>query len=89
MSSEKISYEDFFKLSIKKLRTSKSKGIHSVYSGFNDAFREYYEEDPVEVTRELARQGKIEIQPRKGGVMMYLPGESPPKKSPLDQMLSD
>ncbi len=75
---DKISYEEFFKKAILKLRNpQKSKGIHSVYSGFNDAFRRYYDEDPIVVTQKLAKQGAIEIQPRKGGVMIYLPDEAP------------
>ncbi len=73
-----LSYEEFFKRAIVKLRNlDKSRGIHSVYSGFNRAFQEYFNEDPIKVTQELARQGVIEIQPRRGGVMIYLPGEGP------------
>lgn len=78
MTEDKISYEEFFARAIIKLRDlDRSRGIHSVYSGINDAFRQYYNEDPVAVTQELNRLGKIEIQPRKGGVMIYLPGEGP------------
>src|SRR4030043_1171415 len=54
-----------------------TKCIHSVYSGFNEAFREYFKEDPIKVTQELARDGKIVLRPVKGGVMIYLPGEAP------------
>jgi len=81
---EKLSYEDFFKMAILKLRDlSKSHGIHSVFSGFNQAFREYFGEDPIKVTQELVNNGKIEIRPVKRGVMIYLPGEAP--KSRADQ----
>lgn len=88
----KLDYEEFFKLAIIRLRnTSKSLGIHSVYTGFNQAFREYFGEDPIKVTQELASQGKIEIRPVKGGVMIYLPGNAPKKpdsgKSVLDKIL--
>ena len=80
--SEKLTYEEFFQKAILKLRdTSKSKGIHSVFSGFNQAFREYFGEDPIKVTQELAKAGKIEIRPVKGGVMIYLLGEAPSSKS--------
>jgi len=76
----KYTYEEFFKLAIIRLRdTSKSSGIHSVYSGFNQAFREYFKEDPIKVTQQLATEGKISIRPVKGGVMIYLPGEAPQK----------
>ena len=88
----KLSYEEFFKLAVLRLRnTSKSLGIHSVFTGFNQAFREYFEEDPVKVTQELAGKGKIEIRPVKGGVMIYLPGEAPKRadsgKSVLNKIL--
>ncbi len=47
---QKLSYEDFFKKAILKLRNpAKSRGIHSVFSGFNDAFRKYFNEDPIKI----------------------------------------
>jgi hypothetical protein len=80
--SGNLKYEDFFKKAILTLRDiTKSMGIHSVYSGFNNAFRQYYGENPVQVTQDLARKGTIEIQPRKGGIMIYLPGEAPKSRN--------
>ncbi len=77
-SDARMTHEQFFLKAIKSLRNlEKSKGIHSVFSGFNQAFRKYYDEDPVPVTQQLAGTGVIEIQPRRGGVMIYLPGEGP------------
>lgn len=79
-----LNYEEFFKMAILKLRDiSKSRGIHSVFSGFNQAFREYFGEDPIKVTQELANKGKIEIRYVKGGVMIYLPGEAPKSRADL------
>lgn len=71
--------EQFILRAIETLRdTSKSRGIHSVFSGFNQAFREYFPGlDPVEVTTELADAGKLVIRPAKRGVMLYKPGEAP------------
>jgi len=69
----KLSHEEFVKKAILKLRKPPYKGIHSVYSGFNDAFRKYFGEDPVFVTSKLAEEGKIIIKPVRGGVMLYLP----------------
>lgn len=81
---KKLNYEEFFKMAILKLRDiSKSRGIHSVFSGFNQAFREYFGEDPIKVTQELAGNGKIEIRPVKRGVMIYLPGEAPQSRADL------
>ncbi len=74
----KISQEDFVKLAIAKLRLENYKGIHSVYSGFNEAFKTYFEgANPIEATGALANAGKITLRPVKGGVMLYLPGEGP------------
>jgi len=71
---EKLSYEEFIRKAISTLRTPGYRGIHSVYSGFNEAFRKYYDgEDPVKVTNQLAKEGKLIIRPVKGGVMLYLP----------------
>jgi hypothetical protein len=75
---KKVSYEEFVSLAIEKLRTGNFKGIHSVYSGFNEAFRLYFEgENPVPITSRLAEEGKIAIRPVKRGVMLYVPGEEP------------
>lgn len=74
----KIGPEEFVKLAIGRLRLENYKGIHSVYSGFNDAFKSYFDgANPVDATGELARLGKIVLRPVKGGVMIYLPGEGP------------
>jgi hypothetical protein len=85
MSEEKkLNHEEFFKVAIVKLRNpSKSQGIHSVFSGFNEAFRKYFGDDPIKVTQELAGKGKIEIRPVKKGVMIYLPGEAPKSRNEL------
>lgn len=75
--TEKLSHEEFIKQAILKLRTGNFKGIHSVYSGFNEAFKKYFDgENPVEITNKLAKEGKIIIRPAKGGVVLYLPGEA-------------
>ena len=60
------------------LRKEGFKGIHSVYSGFNEAFKKYFkDENPVDVTNKLAGEGKIVIRPVKGGVMLYMPEDAP------------
>lgn len=76
--SEKLNYEEFVKKAIVSLRKEGYKGIHSVYSGFNNAFKKYFDgENPVEATNKLAMEGKIVIRPVKGGVMLYLPEDAP------------
>jgi hypothetical protein len=64
------------------LRKEGYKGIHTVYSGFNEAFKKYFDnENPIEVTNKLASEGKIVIRPVKGGVMLYLPEDAPAAKT--------
>jgi len=77
----KLTEEDFVLQAIKKLRKEPFRGIHSVYSGFNEAFRKYFGTNPVEATSRLAAEGKIEMRPFKGGVMLFLPGEAPKRLS--------
>lgn len=77
----KLTEEEFVLQAIRKLRREPFRGIHSVYSGFNEAFRKYFGANPVEVTSRLAAEGKIETRPFKGGVMLFLPGEAPKRPS--------
>jgi hypothetical protein len=78
MAEEKLSKEEFVKKAVLKLRKEGYKGIHTVYSGFNEAFKEYFKgDDPIKTTNQLASEGKINIRPVKGGVMLYLPEDSP------------
>ena len=72
--TENLSHEEFVKKAIVSLRKEGFKGIHTVYFGFNETFKKYFEgENPVEVTNRLAQEGKIVIRP----VKPYLPEESP------------
>ncbi len=73
-----LTAEEFVLLAITKLRSGQFKGIHSVYSGFNEAFKAYFAgADPVQTTSQLAREGKIVLRPVKGGVIIYLPEDAP------------
>ncbi|MBI4849643.1 MAG: hypothetical protein HY808_13920 [Nitrospirae bacterium] len=80
--AEKLNHEEFIKKAIVSLRKEGYKGIHTVYSGFNTAFKKYFDgEDPIKVTNQLASEGKIVVRPVKGGVMLYLPEEAPQMKN--------
>jgi hypothetical protein len=82
MEEEKrLTEEEFVIQAIKKLKKDPYRGIHSVYSGFNEAFRKYFGTNPVEATNGLAAAGKIETRPFRGGVMLFLPGEAPKRPS--------
>ena len=74
---KKLSEYEFVVKAIKKLRKPPYKGIHSVYSRFNQAFKEYFGTNPVEATQRLGKEGKIVIRPARGGVMLYLPEDAP------------
>jgi len=78
MSEGKLSHEEFVKKAIVSLRKGNYKGIHTVYSGFNEAFKDYFDNaSPVDATNALAKEDKIVIRPVKGGVMLYLPEDAP------------
>ena len=86
--SEKLGHEEFVKKAIVTLRKEGYKGIHTVFSGFNTAFKKYFDgENPVEVTNKLAQEGKIVIRPVKGGVMLYLPEDAPASRDVADEAL--
>ncbi len=87
-SLAQISEEEFILRAIKRLRKPPYRGIHTVYSGFNQAFKEHFGKSSIEVTRKMAEEGKIVIRPVRGGVMLYLPGEAPEaQKSVLKKIL--
>jgi hypothetical protein len=79
--AKKLTEEEFVVQAINKLRKDPYRGIHSVYSGFNEAFRRYFGTSPIEATSRLAAEGKIETRPFKGGMMLFLPGEAPKRPS--------
>jgi len=86
--SEKMNHEEFVRKAVVSLRKEGYKGIHTVYSGFNEAFKKYFTgENPVEATNKLSQEGKIVIRPVKGGVMLYLPEEAPAAKGSGDEAL--
>lgn len=73
-----LSPEEFVLKAIERLRTPPYKGIHTVFSGFNEAFRHYFPLiDPVAFTNQLAKEGKIVIRPVRKGVMLYKASDAP------------
>jgi hypothetical protein len=80
----KLPVEKFVISAIEKLR-GEYKGINTVFSGFNMAFKKYYGEgaDPSKATQELIGKGIIEGRPVKkgtgaiGSFMIYKKGEMP------------
>jgi hypothetical protein len=73
----KLTEKEFTTKAIVSLRKEGYKGIHAVYSGFNDAFEKYFGTDPKVATTKLQSEGQIAVTPAKGGVMLYLPKDKP------------
>ena len=64
------------------------KGIHSVYSGLNSAFREYFPNtDPVAAMKALVTEGVIKTRPCKGGVIVYKPADYQAKEDSATKAL--
>ena len=77
-SNGKLTEKEFVLQAIRKLNNPKyGKGIHTVFSGFNQAFKEYFDSDPVAATKGLTKKGVIETRLVRGGAMIYVAGESP------------
>lgn len=75
---KKLSEEEFVKLAVSSLRRENFRGIHTIYSGFNEAFKLYFGgANPIEATDRLAQEGRIVLRPVKGGMMIFLPGDGP------------
>jgi len=57
--TENLSHEEFVKKAIVSLRKEGFKGIHTVYFGFNETFKKYFEgENPWRSLTGLPRRGR-------------------------------
>jgi hypothetical protein len=75
-NSNDLTPEEFVFKAIGKLRECPYKGIHSVYSGLDAAFKRHFPDlDLRDILDELAEEGKITIRPAARGVMLYKGGE--------------
>lgn len=72
VSNDKLPYREFVERSIKALRQPPYKGIHVVYTNFNNAFRQYYEEDPRPIIDKMVAEGFLVSRPAKGGAIITL-----------------
>jgi hypothetical protein len=93
VTMEKLTHEQFFTRAIKNCRRDGYKGIHTVYSGVNQAFREYFgkDADPVAAVNKLMQEGKLAGNPAKGGFTIYLleDAKSKPVQATLAKILAD
>ena len=77
-TSTDLTPQEFVLKAIDKLRECPYKGIHSVYSGLDAAFKRHFPGlDLRDILNRLAEEGKITIRPAARGVMLYKGGEVP------------
>ncbi len=85
--ADRITKEEFIVQAIRKLRDlSKSKGIHSRFSGFNEAFKLQFGQESRATTDKMVAEGKLAIIPAKGGVRLYLPEDAPAGMAGIDAL---
>jgi len=87
--NDKLTPEQFIMLAIEKLAPPGRETIHTVFSGFNEAFREYFKDegfDPVVEVNNLFKVGKVSFRLAKGGAIIAKPGVIQPQNSGADAL---
>ncbi len=74
--AQRITPEEFVFLAIQRLPEPGKSTIHTVFSNFNQAFRQYFgpDSDPVAVVNKMRDDGKIAFRIAKGGAIIGMPG---------------
>ena len=78
--------EEFVRRAVLRLRKGQAKSIHSVFSGFNAAWRQYYNTDPVEGVKALEEMGVCVTHPTRGGVRIYLAEDAPSRRPSTEEV---
>ena len=93
MEKKLLTVEEFTLLAIDRLPTNpRFKHIHTVYSHFNQAFKEYFKGQglaPIVEVKKLVEAGKISFRFCRGGALIARPGvlkESGDSESALKKM---
>jgi len=75
---KRLSSREFILLALEVLPMDGCSGFHVTYSGFNQAFKEYFGvtsiTGSIRATAKLAEDGEIDILPVRGGVIIAKPG---------------
>ncbi len=79
--------EEFVRRAVLRLRKGQAKSIHSVFSGFNAAWRQYYQSDPVEGVKALEKKGVCVTHPTRGGVRIYLAEDAPSRRATPEEVV--
>ncbi len=75
MSDKKLTVEEFVQRALRTLPGENRQGFHTVFSGFNEAFRTYFPGlNPVEETQALANKGVIVLRLARRGAMIFPAG---------------
>jgi len=93
MPVENMTDQEFFERAIRRCRKEGFKGIHTVYSGVNNAYRQFRgkDADPIAAVNKLIAAGHLAGNPAKGGFTIYLPEDAKSKtiQVTLDKILKD
>ena len=73
--TEKLTHKEFVLRALKALAKPPYKGIHVVYSGFNEAFRQYYGAEPRPVIDAMVDEGFLASHVARGGAIIMLATE--------------
>ena len=68
-----ITEQEFVRKAILTLRKPPYEGIDSVQSGFEEAFRAYFDKDPQETIEQLVRKGELVVRSSEDRMTLYLP----------------
>jgi len=79
--------EEFVRRAVLRLRKGTAKSIHTVYSGFNAAWRQYYGTDPIQGVKALEKLGICVTHPVKGGARLYLAEDAPARKPSTEEVI--
>lgn len=78
---KKLTPTEFILKAIRDLRSPGYRGIHTVFSGFNEAFRAHFPGlDPVKTTKRLFKAGVITLKHVRGGAYITISSEKKVEK---------
>ena len=72
-----MTLEQYTRKAILAKRKPPHKGIHTVFSGLNEAIRRHFGVNPVDALGDLVKMGKFVVRPTRGGVLIYIPTDAP------------
>lgn len=86
---DKLTVEQFVLRAIEKLAEDGRPTIHTVFSGFNSAFRDYFKGeglDPIDEVQKLKEAGTIDFRFARGGAAIGKPGSIAKKMDATDAL---